>query len=241
MLRLRTLGGLSIENDASIGGASASRRPLALLALLAVKGRRGLSRDTIVGLLWPESDADRARNSLSQVISVLRRELVADDVLLGTAELRVNPDVLVCDVTEFEERIAANDLEAAAKLYTGSFLDGVFLKNTPEFERWVDEERLRLHQAQGDVLEQLAARATTSADHVAAVRFWRQRASLTPSDSRTARNLMESLVASGDSAGALGHYRVHQTLLRDDLDVEPDEVDTAAERGLLPLNRRGER
>jgi hypothetical protein len=38
MLKLRTFGGLSIESAASIGGATANRRPLALLALLAVSG-----------------------------------------------------------------------------------------------------------------------------------------------------------------------------------------------------------
>ena len=221
MLRLRTLGGLSIEN-AAVGGAPKNRRPLALLALLAVKGRRGLSRDTIVALLWPESDADHGRNSLSQVISALRRELAVDDALLGTTELRLNPDVLTCDVTEFEQRIAADDLETATTLYTGPFLDGVFLKNTPEFERWVDEERSRLQRVQGDALDRLAAHVTASGDHSAAVRVWRQRASLTPHDSRTARELMESLVASGDRAGAIEHYLAHQATLRADLGIEPD-------------------
>jgi DNA-binding SARP family transcriptional activator/TolB-like protein/Tfp pilus assembly protein PilF len=221
MLRLRTLGGLSIENSASIGGAAANRRPLALLALLAVNGGRGLSRDTIVALLWPESEPERGRNSLSQVISGLRRELGADDLLLGTAELRVNTDVLACDVIEFEQRVAADDLEAATRLYTGPFLDGVFLKNAPEFERWVDQQRSRLQHAQGDALERLATRATARQDHVCAVRLWRQRASLVPTDSRAARELMGALVASGDPAGALAHYRVHQVLLRDDLGVEP--------------------
>ncbi len=200
----------------------AQRRPLALLALLAVSGRRGFSRDKIVALLWPESDAEHGRNSLSQVISLLRRELATDDIVLGTAELRVNSDVLACDVTEFEQRIAADDLEAATRLYTGPFLDGVFLKNTPEFERWVDQERSRLQHAQGDALESLATRATASGDHVSAVRFSRQRANLTPNDSRAALGLMRSLVDSGDPAGALAHYRVHQALLRDDLGLEPD-------------------
>ena len=224
MLKLRTFGGLSIENAASMGGAMPNRRPLALLALLAVNGGRGLSRDTIVALLWPESEPERARNSLSQVMSLLRRELAIDDLLLGTTELRVNRDVLACDVTEFEQHIAADDLESATRLYTGPFLDGVFLKNTPEFERWVDRERGRLQHAQGDALERLARRATTAQDHVSAVRFWRQRASLEPTDSRAARELMESLVASGDPAGALAHYRWHEELLRDDLSMEPDSA-----------------
>ena len=222
MLRLRTLGGLSIESSTSMGNATVSRRPLALLALLAVKGRRGLSRDSIVALFWPESDAEHGRNSLSQMLSMVRRELDTDDVVLGPTELRVNSDVLACDVTELEERIAADELEAATRLYTGPFLDGVFLKNAPEFERWVDHERSRLEHMQGYALERLAARATASGDHVSAVRFRRERTRLAPNDSRAARELMEALVASGDPAGALDHYRVHHALLRDDLGLEPD-------------------
>src|SRR4029077_8440446 len=100
-----------------------------MLALLAANGSRGLSRDAIVALLWPESEPERARNSLSQAISLLRRELATDDLLLGTAELRVNRDVLACDVIEFERHLAADDLESATRLYTGPFLDGVFLRN----------------------------------------------------------------------------------------------------------------
>jgi DNA-binding SARP family transcriptional activator/TolB-like protein/Tfp pilus assembly protein PilF len=222
MLRLRTLGGLSIESPGPVGLGAANRRPLALLALLAVNGHRGLGRDKIVALLWPESDAERGRNSLNQAVSLLRRELAADDILLGSVELRLNTDVLACDVMEFEQRIAADDLEAAVKLYAGPLLDGVFLRNAPEFERWVDQERSRLQHLQGDALERLATRATADRDHVSAVRFWRQRASLAPSDSRAALELMESLVASGDPAGALGHYRGHHGLLRDDLGLEPD-------------------
>jgi DNA-binding SARP family transcriptional activator len=181
-----------------------------------------LSRDTIVALLWPESEPERARNSLSQSISILRRELAAADLLLGTAELRVNTEVFACDVIDFERCIAADDLESATRLYTGPFLDGVFLKNVPEFERWVDQERSRLEHVQGDALERLATRATAAKDYLSAVRFRRRRASLTPSDSRAARELMAALVASGDSAGALAHYRAHRTLLHDDLGVEPD-------------------
>jgi DNA-binding SARP family transcriptional activator/tetratricopeptide (TPR) repeat protein len=222
MLRLRTLGGLSIEAAGAIGGVTANRRPLALLALLAVNGSRGLSRDTIVALLWPESETDRARNSLSQVISVLRRELGAADLLLGTAELRVNTNVLACDVIEYEQAIAADDLESATRLYTGPFLGGVFLKNSPEFERWADHERARLEHMQGDGLERLATRAAAAQDHVSAVRFWRRRASLSPTDSRAARELMAALVAAGDPAGALTHYDAHRALLRQDLALEPD-------------------
>ena len=221
MLKLRTLGGLSIENSGS-KSAVANRRPLALLALLAATGPRGLSRDKVVALLWPESDSEHGRNSLSQILSALRRELAGADPVLGTLELRVNTDVLTCDVMEFEERIAANDFDAATLLYTGPFLDGVFLKNTPEFERWVEQQRSRLERLQADALERLAIGATGREDHVSAAALWRRRAALAPNDSRAALKLMESLVASGEPASALAHYRVHESLLREDIGIEPD-------------------
>src|SRR5262245_31321580 len=74
-LRLRTLGGLSVDLVSASDGAATRRRPLALLALLAVAGSRGVSRDKIVAYLWPESDDERARNSLSQALTSLKREL----------------------------------------------------------------------------------------------------------------------------------------------------------------------
>ena len=198
MLRLRTLGGLSIENAASTGGATAQRRPLALLALLAVAGGRGLSRDKIIALLWPETDDEHGRNSLSQVISLLRRELAADDLVLGTAELRVNADVLACDVIEFEQRIAADDLEASHRsLHRAVSRRRLSARTRPSSSAgWTrsgrDSSTCKATPSSGWPREPTAA-----GDHVSAVRFWRQRAGLAPSDSRAALKLMESLVAVG--------------------------------------------
>ena len=78
------------------------RRPLALLAVLATAGARGLSRDKVTALFCPERDTERGRNSLSQVISALRRDLGAEDLVVGTSEIRLNPNVIASDVAEFE-------------------------------------------------------------------------------------------------------------------------------------------
>jgi DNA-binding SARP family transcriptional activator len=60
VLRLRTFGGLSLESDhGPIRGAGGQRRRLGLLAVLAEAGERGLTRDKLIGLLWPEVDETR--------------------------------------------------------------------------------------------------------------------------------------------------------------------------------------
>jgi DNA-binding SARP family transcriptional activator len=65
-LRLKTFGGLWIENPGAESSAGPRPRPLALLAILAVAGAKGVSRDRVLGVLWPETEQERARQSLSQ-------------------------------------------------------------------------------------------------------------------------------------------------------------------------------
>ena len=126
MLRLQTLGSVFVAADSGqpLGGAASQRRTLALLAALAVAGEGGLSRDKIVGLLWPETDSERARHSLTQALYAARRALEADDLFSVNADVRLNRQRIVCDVNELEAALDAGDLERGVALYTGPFLDG---------------------------------------------------------------------------------------------------------------------
>ena len=70
MFRIKCLGQLSVVDDAAqpVAGAAAQPRRLAILALLARAGDRGLSREKVIGFLWPDSDEERARRLLSQAV-----------------------------------------------------------------------------------------------------------------------------------------------------------------------------
>ncbi len=137
MLRLQTLGNVFVTGDsgAPLGGAASQRRTLALLATLAVAGEGGLSRDKLVGLLWPEANPERARHSLTQALYAARRALGADDLFLVNADIRLNGSLLSSDVQELEAALNRGDLEQAVALYNGPFLDGFFLSGSPEFEQ----------------------------------------------------------------------------------------------------------
>jgi DNA-binding SARP family transcriptional activator len=90
MLRLSTLGGLVLHQDGQLHtGPAAQRRRLALLAVIASAGRRGVGRDRLLALLWPDSEAEAARHSLYQALHAIRRSLGGDDVFLGSATLQL--------------------------------------------------------------------------------------------------------------------------------------------------------
>ena len=225
MFRLKLLGGSILIGE---GGKSAAtpRRRLALLALLAVAGERGVSREKLLALLWPDpSAADTARHALEQFLSTMRRQL-GESVFQGTDPLQLNPLVVTSDVTEFETALARGELEEAVALYGGPFLDGFFLNNAGEFERWVEGERARFTDRYLRTLQRLAREDEARGDHGGAARWWRHVVGANPFGAEGNLALMQQLAASGDRAGALRHARVYESLLRDELELPPDPAVT---------------
>src|SRR5213083_1528015 len=144
-LRLLTFGGLNLlVGGYATTGSATRRRRLALLALLAVPRDRGLNRDKVQAYLWPESDTERARHGLNQLVYFQRRHLGSGDLFLGKKTLRLNRAMITTDVWDFEDALDAGAHEVAVRLYAGPFLDGFFVREAPGFERGVDEQRRRL-------------------------------------------------------------------------------------------------
>jgi serine/threonine-protein kinase len=228
---LKLFGGVSLEGDDDLTGPAVQRHRLALLALLGASRQRAVTRDKVMAWLWPERDIERTRGLLNQAVHVLRRTLGAEAILSAGEELQLNPTVVSCDVAEFEEAASHGAFERAATLYTGPFLDGFFLSDAPEFERWVERERQRLVTSCAGVLESLADKAGAEQDWRRAVEWWKRRVALDPYDSRAVGRLMLALEASGNRAAAVLQAAAHQRLLHDDLGLEPSpEVQALAER-----------
>lgn len=223
MLRLRTFGGLTLSRGhENLTGAITQRRRLAILALLAVSHDTGMSRDKLVAYLWPESDAERARHVLNQLLYAQRRQVEGDAIFIGRKTLRLNPKLISSDVAEFEEAMRREALAEGVGLYTGSFLDGFFLKDAPEFERWVDSQRERLARRVLAALAALADRAASAGESGKAIEWWRRAAELDPLESDVAISLVRALAAGGDRSGALRHARQHAAALESQLGVSPD-------------------
>lgn len=230
MLRFTTFGGVSLADDRGpLTGAPLQRRRLALLAILSVAGERGVSRDKLIGYLWPEREEARGRHALRQWLTLLRRDApsAAGQLVLGSAELRLNSTLITSDVADFCAVVARGrmasvaELEQAASLYTGNFLDGFFVAGAPEFERWVESQRHILRQQASHVLETLARRAVKADDVRSAAEWWRRLTVIDPLSGQAACGYMRALAASGESAGALEFARAHETTLREEFDVAP--------------------
>ena len=222
MARLITFGGLSARNGTLINGVANPRSRLAILAVLAVAGDRGIRREKLAAMFWPDSDEERARTALRQALFTLKRDIGPGEITLGVSDLRLNPEVLTADVMDFDLAVRDERFADAAALYLGPFLDGVFIRESPDFERWVEEQRARLSSEYGRALERTAAEASQRGDARAAVDWLEKLVRHDPLSSRVARIYMEALVAAGDRERAIRHAAIHAQLVRQELEAEPD-------------------
>jgi DNA-binding SARP family transcriptional activator len=220
VLRLTTLGGLSIDGDAGPAGDVRPRR-LALLAILAAAGGKGISREQVLSILWSESEPERARHSLSQTLYSLRRDLGVE-VVLVTPNLRLDPEQITSDVNDFRLALAGKDWDRAAEVFKAPFLEGFYLSDAPDFERWAEEERSSLTYEGLRALEAAAGRADADGRTDKALESRRRLAKLDPLNGRFAAGYIEALAKTGDRAKALMHAQSHIDQVRRELEVEPD-------------------
>lgn len=223
MLYLRAFGGCQLDRDGlRLDDLSAQRKALGFLAVLACAGVCGVSRDAAAVLLWPESDQERARASLKQLVHSLRTRLGLADVVLGGNDLRLNPEHLTSDVAEFADALRRTDRVGAARLYAGPFLDGFHLRGSVDFEQWVTSQRATFGEQFARVVRQLAEQAERDGDHASAVSWWRRLVDDDRFSARATRGLMRALDATGERAAALRHAELHQRIVREELGIDPD-------------------
>ncbi|MCA9738988.1 MAG: tetratricopeptide repeat protein [Gemmatimonadetes bacterium] len=221
MFRLKLFGSPSLEGpEGRVEGRATQRHRLGLLAILALATDRGVARERVSGLLWPDAGPDQGRRLLSDSVYRVNQAVGGEGVRTEGESLRLDPDRIDSDVARFRAALARGDLREAVAVHAAPFLEGFGIPGAVEFDRWVDAERQRLTRELGQALEGLAEGAAD--DPASAAIWWRQRGALDPYSSRVALRIMESLAAAGDRAAAVQHAAMHSTLVREDLGLEPD-------------------
>jgi predicted ATPase/DNA-binding SARP family transcriptional activator len=192
----------------------------ALVAYLAVEGIS--SRERVLGQLWPESSQKKAQGSLRYLLHSLRKS-VSDLIDTDTQSLALNEGARV-DILQLSQASTPSQRSAAAELCRGHFCEGL-QGGSPEFDDWLEKQRLHWGQTVVENLLQLARLLEPKEGLKPA----RQAVLLDPVNETAHATIIELLVKLGELAEAHRQYERCRESLWEELGVEP----TAATAELL--------
>lgn len=183
-----------------------SQQPLApqdaaLLAWIALEGSS--TRARLASLLWPDSPADAARNSLRQRLFRLKHQL-GDGFDAGRDQVALSPGT-------------THDLQDA-----DGVLDGVQGLPGGPFADWLAQQRDRRRQRMRQSLAELAALAESARDWSDALSHAQELLALDPLSEEAHRRIIRLHYLAGDRAAALLAFDACERLLKDEVGVRPD-------------------
>ncbi|MEU3622769.1 AfsR/SARP family transcriptional regulator [Amycolatopsis coloradensis] len=228
-VELQVLGQIELRADGTrvdLGHA----RQRCVLAVLAAEANQVVATDQMVDRIWGEHPPRRARQLVSNYLSLLRHLLAAGGAGEMVIQRRGGGYVLLVDPeyvdlhrfrrlvaqarAETDQARALNLLEQACGLWRGEALAGL---DTP----WITTVRQGLERerfaADTDRLD-LALRAGR---HAALLPELTARATAHPLDEHVAAQFMLALYRAGRQADALDHYQQVRTRLADELGTNP--------------------
>ncbi len=224
MLALRVLGGFQVVQDGrEVSELTAQPGRAALLVFLALE--HSTTRDSVVALLWPESDAQKARHALSQTLHRLRGALGDEWLETEGERLALAPTVAV-DARTFTSLVERGEHEQALSFYRGPFLPGWFLAESPGFELWTDRQRARLERLHRHARREWIRTCRERGDLSAALCCAQEWAEIDPLEDEAQHRLIELLAASGRRGEALQQYELYRRLLEKE-DLSPLEETVA--------------
>ncbi|MDQ3998112.1 MAG: AAA family ATPase, partial [Gemmatimonadota bacterium] len=220
--RLITLGALRLVDAMGHDPAHGQRKLLALLAYLARRAPRTMSREELATLMWGERPEENARASLRQALFQLKRML--GDVIDVTPEsVALRVDGLDVDAAALEADVAAGRFRDAALRWNGEFLDGAEDAGGENYRVWVESERARLRRLLSRALDALTSDAAARGAWPEAVTWAERWSDALPLEERPLLRLVELLSFAGRTVEALARHSGYVARVRAELGVAPSD------------------
>ena len=193
-----------------------TRKATALIAYLAVTAQPQ-ARDSLAALLWPEAETGRARGALRRTLSTLRTGLGGEELRVEGHRIALDDEAIDLDVRSFRRLITDGRLDDAAAAYTGDFLSGFTLRDSPDFDEWQTAQADALRRELAGVLERLAS----SEEPRRAIAYAKRWLELDPLHEPAHRALMRIHARAGDRVAALRQFHECERILDRELGVAP--------------------
>lgn len=204
-----------------------TRKAKALFIYLAMSPNLRASREKLAGIFWGRSAEEQARASLRQTLASLRKTLNTNDRILidsNSADVYLVDNSVFVDAILFEQQVddEVSKTEESVNLYQGEFMDGFSIKEE-FFENWLREKREQLSELAKQKMTSLAEYWNRSGELDKAILVIKKFLNIDPLHESSHQALMHLFTLTGRRESALKQYKLCEKVLKDELNVEPQQ------------------
>jgi len=225
-MKLSLFGGLGAAGYDGADIKFAARKSALVLAILALAGTRGVSRERLCSLLWEDREVPQARASLRQALVELRKHIAVhggnEVEITGDADMiALSMPALAIDAQHFDGALQSGNLEDAAAVYGGELLNGVEMPSAAA--DWIAPIRQAYARKALTVADTLSAQAdATSSAIQACERLAERLLACDPSAEEAHRALIRIYQRQGKTSAAARQMQLCTEALQETLGVEPE-------------------
>jgi DNA-binding SARP family transcriptional activator len=228
---------ITLNNKPILG--SISNKAVALLCYLVLNKDKTYSRDKLASIFWDSANIDTIRYNLRYTLWSLRKILDADKkqipfIVTYKDCCRINQDASICtDIFEMEKLLEESiglkgseyieSLNKIKDIYKGEFLEGFYINKCPEFNDWVFFERERLQRIYFEVLHRLTKLYKSSGNYFKSIEILNEMLKINPLQEELYEELIKNYLELGDRGSALKQFKRCSNILRDELNISPNE------------------
>lgn len=241
-LRIRLLGGFSLEHEGVVLPPLATRTARSLLALLVIQRDLPHSRDLLAGTFWPDLPEARARRRLSHALWQLQQLLkevhgLAPLLVVDADTVKFNSDAdFWLDVDEFERlgKGSLSEIQQAIELYRGDLLAGLY-------DDWMLLDRQGLRRQYSDLLRRATDGYKSVGEIDKALTFARRLVAHNPLAEEAQRDVMRLSFLLGEFNDAIQQYEFCASILEEELGASPAAETQALFAMIVAQRAKGDR
>ena len=239
---IQLFGKFCVRRDQQILEGFEARKVQELFCYLLLHRDHPIPRETLAGLLWPETTTAQSKKNLRQALWLLQSTLGSQNECVNDRVLLVEPDWvylnseanLWLDLAVFEQifnlvqktpgqeldNSTAQLLQDTVQLYQGPLLEGWY-------QDWCLLERERLQSMYLTMLDKLMSYCEVRHDYETGLLYGMRIMCYDRARERTHRRMMRLYYLTGDRAEALRQYERCAVALEEELGISPSKSTVA--------------
>ncbi len=199
-----------------------SQRTVALLGYLVAESR-SVARGFLATLFWPDEEPSKGLANLSRELHNLAK-ILPDCLESDRRAVAFVPSAsTLIDLYLILELMEQEQWEKAVNLLGGEFLEGIYLDDNLDFERWLFDERERWRVHAEKVLSYMVKEHMGRGRYSDSLIYARRLLRFSPWNEEAHRQVMKLLAWTGQRVAALRQFEMCKQRLWEELGVEPAE------------------